>query len=322
MDYKLKKISGDASFREFYRLKKGNKTSIIIQARKDKFKNLIAYIVVNNVLIKNRINAPKLLSNYLEHDIIEISDLGEKSFYEFIKNKKNKFNYYKDLIRLIIKLQDIKLKKKYNLGKFKVKFKKYSNRNLHKESDLFFDWYLKYCLKNSNIRKIKAVFKKELEGIYKKLYFKNDTFVHRDFHASNIMIKKKKFGLIDSQDAIIGNPLYDLASLIDDVRIKLPENLQNKLLQFYYSKSKLKKEEFYKIKNDFDILSVQRNLKVLGIFVRLHKRDNKPNYLKYLPYTWSLIERRLKNPAFKNLNHLFKKYLSVNTLKKIAAFNS
>ena len=111
MDYKLKKISGDASFREFYRLKKGNKTSIIIQARKDKFKNLIAYIVVNNVLIKNRINAPKLLSNYLEHDIIEISDLGEKSFYEFIKNKKNKFNYYKDLIRLIIKLQDIKLKK-------------------------------------------------------------------------------------------------------------------------------------------------------------------------------------------------------------------
>ena len=101
------------------------------------------------------------------------------------------------------------------------------------------------------------------------------------------------------------------------MRIKLPENLQNKLLQFYYSKSKLKKEEFYKIKNDFDILSVQRNLKVLGIFVRLHKRDNKPNYLKYLPYTWSLIERRLKNPAFKNLNHLFKKYLSVNTLKKI-----
>ena len=58
------------------------------------------------------------------------------------------------------------------------------------------------------------------------------------------MIKKKSFGLIDSQDAIIGNPLYDVVSLIDDVRIKLPINLQNKLLKFYYSKSKLKRENF------------------------------------------------------------------------------
>ena len=62
------------------------------------------------------------------------------------------------------------------------------------------------------------------------------------------MINKKAFGLIDSQDAIIGNPLYDVASLIDDVRIKLPINLQNKLLKFYYSNSKLKREQFQNLK--------------------------------------------------------------------------
>ena len=111
--------------------------------------------------------------------------------------------------------------------------------------------------------------------------------------------------------------LYDLASLIDDVRIKLPSNLQERLFNFYYSKSKLKKEQYKNLKNDFEILSVQRNLKILGIFVRLFKRDGKPDYLKYLPYTWRLIERRLKNPVFENFNLVLKKYLKIQKLKKI-----
>ena len=176
---------------------------------------------------------------------------------------------------------------------------------------------MRYFLKESKIKKIKVVIKNELNKIYKKLYFKNNIFVHRDFHASNIMINKEVFGLIDSQDAIVGNPLYDVVSLIDDVRIKLPSNLQNQLLKFYYINSKLKKEKFENLKNDYDILSVQRNLKILGIFVRLLKRDKKDNYIKYLPYTWRLIEKRLKNPVFKNLNNLFKKNIKLKSLKKI-----
>ena len=316
MNYRLKKISGDASFREFYRLKKGNRTSIIVKADKEKFKNLVSYAIINNLLIKNRIIAPKLLSNHFQNNIMEISDLGQKSFHNLISKKKKKLNYYKNLIKIILKLQKIKIKKKYYLGKHKLKLQKYSLQNLHKESDLFFDWYLKFGSKNLKINKIKKILKKELNKIYKKLYFNNRTFVHRDFHASNIMINKKAFGLIDSQDAIIGNPLYDVASLIDDVRIKLPINLQNKLLKFYYSNSKLKREQFQNLKNDFDILSVQRNLKILGIFVRLSKRDNKSFYLKYLPYTWSLINRRLKNPIFKNFRSLFDKHVKTKRLKK------
>ena len=317
MNYKLKKISGDASLREFYRLKKEANTSIIVKANKEKFKNLIIYSVVNKILKLNKIEAPKLISNHYKYNFIEISDLGDTSFYDFIIKKKNKLKDYKSLILLIIKMQNIKIKKKYNLGNYRVKFEKYSIKNLHKESDLFFDWYLKYCSKKLNIKKIKNTLKVELNRIYKKLYFKNNIFVHRDFHASNIMINKKKLVLIDSQDAIIGNPLYDVASLIDDVRIKLSKNLQQDLLKFYHTHSSLKKERFENLKNDFDILSVQRNLKILGIFVRLFKRDKKPIYLKYLPYTWQLIERRLKNHIFINLNYLIKKNLKIKLLKKI-----
>ena len=148
MRYKLKKISGDASFREFYRLKKNNKTSIIVSAKKEKFKNLAVYAVINNVLKINRINAPKLISNHYENNMIEISDLGEKSFYDHVISKKNKLNSYKLLINLLIKIQKIKVKKYYKFEKLKIKIPKYTISNLHKESDLFFDWYLKYFLKN------------------------------------------------------------------------------------------------------------------------------------------------------------------------------
>ena len=159
MNYKLKKISGDASFREFYRLQKGKNTSIIVQANKEKFKNLITYIVVNKILAKYKIYAPKLISNHYEHNIIEITDLGQKTFYNLIIKKKNKFKYYKDLIKIIIKLQNIKLQRNYRLGKFKITFQNYSIKNLHKESDLFFDWYLKYCFKSSKLKKLKILLK-------------------------------------------------------------------------------------------------------------------------------------------------------------------
>ena len=317
MNYKLKKISGDASFREFYRVKKNNKTSIIVFARKEQYKNLIVYSVVNKILNSHNILSPKLLKNYYKDNMIEITDLGDKSFFDYIKNKKNKLKDYKKLIELIIKLQKIKIKNQYFFGGKKIKFNKYSLSHLHKESDLFFDWYLKYFSKNLKLGKIKRILKKELNNIYKKLYFKNNCFTHRDFHASNIMVTKKKLSLIDSQDAIIGNPLYDVASLIDDVRIKMQKKLQVNLFNHYIQKSKFSARDPYYLKNDFDILSVQRNLKILGIFVRLYKRDRKPNYLKYLPYTWSLIDRRMKNPIFNKLNVLFKKHLPLKKLKRL-----
>ena len=214
-------------------------------------------------------------------------------------------------------MQKIKVKKLYKFEKLEIKIPNYTLSNLHKESDLFFDWYLKYVLRNKKISKIKKILRSELNKVYKKLNYKNDTFVHRDFHISNVMINKNKLGIIDNQDAIIGNPLYDVSSLIDDVRIKLSNKLQKKLLDFYHKNSKLKNDHIQKLKNDFDILSVQRNLKILGIFVRLYKRDNKDNYLKFLPYTWTLIEKRLQNPALKNLKLLFHKHLSIKKLKKL-----
>ena len=314
MQIKLKKISSDASFREFYRIQKNMTTSILIKASKDKFKNLIVYAAVNKLLIENKIRAPKLIKEYFKNEMIEIEDLGENSFFDYVKNKKNKFNDYKKLIKIIIKLQNIKLKNYIKLKKYKIKIFKYNLNELHKESDLFFEWYLK----KKDFKKFKSKIKKELNNLYKKLYFQNRCLVHRDFHISNVMIKKDNIGLIDSQDIIKGNLLYDVASLIDDVRIVLPDKLKSKLFNYYLSKTKkIKKNEINLAKDDFDILSIQRNLKILGIFVRLYKRDNKSKYLKFLPYTWRLLELRLNNPILRNLKNLLNKAVPKKKQKKI-----
>ncbi len=110
--------------------------------------------------------------------------------------------------------------------------------------------------------------------------------------------------------------MYDLASLVDDVRVKVSIKIKNKIFEYYLKKCPFKKHQIHLLKNDFDILSVQRNLKILGIFYRLYKRDNKPQYLKYLPYTWSLIELRMKNKIFENLRIMLKKAVNKKIRKK------
>jgi aminoglycoside/choline kinase family phosphotransferase len=318
MQIKLKKISSDASFREFYRIQKNLTSSILVRANKEKYKNLIVYAAANKLLIENKIKAPKILNEYFKNEMMEIEDLGTYSFFDYIKNKKNKFNDYKKIIHIIFKLQNIKLRNFIKIKKYKIKIRNYNLLELHKESDLFFQWYLKNNTKKNNFNRFKGKIKKELNSLYKKLYFQNRCMVHRDFHASNLMIKKKNIGLIDSQDIIKGNLLYDVVSLIDDVRIVLPVHLKFKLFNYYLSKTKkIKISEKNLAKDDFDILSVQRNLKILGIFVRLCKRDNKSNYLKFLPYTWRLIDLRLKNPIFNNLKNLLGKVISDKDKKKI-----
>jgi hypothetical protein len=105
---------------------------------------------------------------------------------------------------------------------------------------------------------------------------------------------KKQIGILDSQDALFGNKAYDLASLIDDVRLKTSFRLKNLIYNYYIYLNKKKINENY-FRNDFEILSVLRNLKIIGIFTRLAIRDKKKKYLKLIPYAWKLIESRINN---------------------------
>ena len=308
----LIKLSGDASFRKFYRSDK----SVIVFCQKEKKSNLLIYDAINKVLIKNKIKAPKLLKQNYKKNFLEIEDLGDVSIYKKLKKKKiKKLKYYKKIIILLYKLQKIKTKKIKTFNNTNYTIPKYSNNKLFQESKLFLDWYIEKVIKKENQKIIKNKLENIIKILLKKIKNKNNIFVHRDFHVSNLMEYRKKIALIDNQDALYGNSAYDVASLIDDVRIKTSNSLKEKIFKYFLKQNKfINKKNF---KNDFDILSVLRNIKIIGIFTRLSSRDKKYYYLKLIPNAWKLIEYRINNNVlFKDLKLLLDKNFSKKIRQK------
>ena len=295
-------LSGDASHRKFYRDKKNN--SIIVYAKKEKRKNLLIYAAINELLNNNKILTPRLISEKYKKNYIIIEDLGN---YTGLKKFKNyKIDNYIKLFEILKKLKLVRKRTINTFLKTNYTIKNYSNNELLREAKLFSDWYMPKIIKKK-LSLSKKLYIKIIKKLILSLKLKKKVFVHRDFHISNIMIKKNKIYLIDNQDAVFGNEAYDLASLIDDVRIKIKLKNREKIYENFISKQKKINPE--KLRNDFEILSVLRNLKIIGIFTRLSKRDKKHKYLKLIPYAWKMIdERRKHNARFEELNNFLSIY--------------
>ena len=303
------KIKGDASFRTFYRKIKNHSSSIIVKANREKKQNLVIYDAINRILIKNKILAPRLLSEKYNKNFIEIQDFGTNTIFNLLRKKKiNLTKCFRQIIDTLNRIQLIKDRRVKDFKKNNYRIPKYDKRILIKEASLFNEWYIKKNLNKKYQRVFNKKFKKIISKLCSNLKLKNNVFVHRDFHVSNLMIVKGKIGVIDSQDALIGNKAYDLASLIDDVRFKTSDTQKKRIYNYYINNQKrINKNQF---KNDFKILSVLRNLKIIGIFTRLAERDGKKNYLKLIPYAWKLINLRLKKDMiFYELTDLFNQYL-------------
>ena len=303
MNFKnIVELSGDASHRKFYRDKKNN--SIIVYAKKEKRKNLLIYAAINELLNNNKILTPRLISEKYKKNYIIIEDLGD---YTGLKKFKNyKIDNYIKLFEILKKLKLVRKRTINTFLKTNYTIKNYSNNELLREAKLFSDWYMPKIIKKK-LSLSKKLYIKIIKKLILSLKLKKKVFVHRDFHISNIMIKKNKIYLIDSQDAVFGNEAYDLASLIDDVRIKIKLKNREKIYKKFISKQNKINPE--KLRNDFEILSVLRNLKIIGIFTRLSKRDKKHKYLKLIPYAWKMIdERRKHNTRFEELNNFLSIY--------------
>ena len=310
----LKKIKGDASFRSFYRKTNNKGNSIIVYATKEKEKNLLIYDAINSLLIENQILAPKLYKENYKKNFIEIEDFGNDTVFKLLrKSRSNKINLYKKSIDLLCRIQKIKQGTIKNFKGKNYKVPVYENDMLFKEAKLFTNWYAKKYISKKKLPSVNIEINKQIKFLISNLKLKNEIFVHRDFHVSNLMRYKKKFATIDTQDALIGNRAYDLASLIDDVRFESNKKLKDNIYNYYLKLSKNKVNKVILL-NDFEILSVIRNMKIIGIFARLAARDKKKTYLKLIPHAWKLIELRTQN------NQIFdglKRVLDINFPKKI-----
>jgi N-acetylmuramate 1-kinase len=171
------------------------------------------------------------------------------------------------------------------------------------EMGLMLDWYLpdRGVDPSNNMR---AEFVAIWRDLLSKPVSAPKTWVLRDFHSPNLIWLDErqgiaKVGIIDFQDTVLGPPGYDLASLLQDARIDVPEQLELALLTRYIKARRAADDTFDPagFAELYAIMSAQRNTKLLGIFARLNRRDGKPQYLRHQPRIWTYLSRSLAHPA-------------------------
>ena len=295
-------IKNDASFRKYFRVDK----KILMDADPHSGEDVGSFININHVLREFKLNVPEIFTIDKENGFLLLEDLGENIFSQIL-NSENEEQLYKQAIDVLVEIY------KKDLNKFSnfTFLEKYSVEKLQDESQLFIEWYLKKYLKiNITDTDIKD-FKDIINKIFNNLDTKFEKLVLRDYHVDNLILQKSKLGLkqvgiLDFQDAVLGSSSYDLISIIEDVRRPISKDLKNILIKYFidltgYDPNQLEKElAFY---------SVQRNLKILGIFSRLNLRDNKSKYMGYNDNAWKYIESNLNNPTMSDLKVWLKKIL-------------
>ena len=295
-------IKNDASFRKYFRVDK----KILMDADPHLGEDVGSFININHVLREFKLNVPEIFTIDKENGFLLLEDLGENIFSQIL-NSENEEQLYKQAIDVLVEIY------KKDLNKFSnfTFLEKYSVEKLQDESQLFIEWYLKKYLKinitDTDIKNFKDIINK----IFNNLDTKFEKLVLRDYHVDNLILQKSKLGLkqvgiLDFQDAVLGSSSYDLISIIEDVRRPISKDLKNILIKYFidstgYHPNQLEKElAFY---------SVQRNLKILGIFSRLNLRDNKSKYMQYNDNAWKYIESNLNNPTMSDLKVWLKKIL-------------
>ena len=272
--------SADASFRQYFRVTntQDNKTYVVMDAPPEK-ENCHLFVLVTELIRGVGVNAPDIIALDLQQGFLLLDDLGNKPYLDHLNND-TADELYIDAINTLIKMQTID-----------AMLPAYNETLLQTELDLFETWYLNRHLNiqlNENQKaSLNLIFKILIESAEEQ----PQVFVHRDYHSRNLMITDNNNpGVIDYQDAVIGPITYDLVSLFKDCYIQWPEEKIEHWLDLYLARLTpthfIEKETLLRW---FDLMGVQRHLKVLGIFARLNYRDGKSQYLNDLPLTLEYI---------------------------------
>lgn len=284
----IKKIAGDASFRSYYRIFFGEQTLILMFAPPS-HEQINPFINIDKFLIENNFSAPEIFAINEEDGFILLQDFGDETYGRILaQNNSLEENLYQKACDCLIELHKINPPQNIVI---------YNHDLLFREVMLFVDWYLKYEKKTILTLAQMQHFKLLWFKIFDLLNRENQVLVLRDYHADNLMILKnlqgyKSVGLLDFQDAVIGPKAYDLVSLLEDARRDVSLQSQSKLLKYYLQNSNIDEKLFLQ---DYEILSLQRNIKIMGIFCRLAYRDNKQDYLKMLPRVKKYIIARINS---------------------------
>lgn len=295
IDYQIEPASNDASFRRYFRVTSQDVTWIVMDAPPEQ-EDTEPFIKIASFLYQQGIHVPKITAKDVESGFLLISDFGNRAYLDEL-NDQSADNLYQAAIDSLI---DIQLCPSQD-----IKLPYYDRSLLQREMDLFPQWFLGKHLDISTPVFLENTFDKLIASALEQ----PQVIVHRDYHSRNLMHTANNTpGIIDFQDAVVGPISYDLVSLLRDCYIVWPDDKIANWIHYYYTKAQ-QKGLLIDISIDqftrwFDLMGLQRHLKVLGIFARLNYRDNKPNYMNDLPLTLHYVQKiSAKYPEFTELHH-------------------
>jgi aminoglycoside/choline kinase family phosphotransferase len=245
--------------------------------------------------------APDILAADHAQGFLILEDFGDALYADVLADGGSEQDLYEAAAKVLARLHAERAPKHLADG---MPLHAYDDVALLAEVDLFTQWFLPLALDRDATEKEILEHRSLWRGALAKLPGSAPVFVHRDYHAQNLIWMPHRddlqtVGLIDFQDAVAGNRTYDLVSLTEDARRDVSPELAEFTTRAYLAAAgDINEADF---RREMAVMAAQRNAKIVGIFARLYKRDGKPRYLDLLPRVWAHLERDLTHPALADL---------------------
>jgi aminoglycoside/choline kinase family phosphotransferase len=281
----LTAASADASFRRYWRLRRGDSTVIAVDAP-PQTEDSRAFVSLARDFRAIGLNVPEVLAEDLEQGFLLVGDLGERQYLDHL-DAANADRLYGDAIGALIALQAAGPRTGLPL---------YDEPFLRRELGIFDEWLLDGLLALPDAARERPMLGITYDLLVESALAQPRVCVHRDFHSRNLMLTDSANpGILDFQDAVLGPVTYDLVSLLRDCYVDWPEERVQSWAEGYLNLALkcgiLREEHVASFFGWLDLMGVQRHLKAAGIFARLALRDGRPDYLQYLPRTLGYVRQ-------------------------------
>ncbi len=289
-------LSGDASFRRYFRLNGGPAPALLMDAPPP-LEDVAPFVQIAEHLGRMGFSAPVIHDQDMDQGFLIIEDFGEATYTRRLAAGASEKALYELATDTLIALHE-------NPDATAIDLPTYDAVMLEKEADILIDWFL------PTVTGVPTSLEtaKEYRAIWRALYPLADhqpaTLVLRDYHVDNLMELPgregvRACGLLDFQDALVGSPAYDMVSLVADARRDVSPNIRAAMVDAYCAAFPDLDRTAFEAASA--MLSAQRHCKIIGIFTRLMVRDSKPVYLKHVPRVWRLLEADLEHPALSSM---------------------
>lgn len=296
-------LAGDASFRRYFRVRDGARRAVLMDAPAPN-ENCAAFVAIDAYLAARGISVPRVFASAPDEGLALLEDLGDSMFVRAIEGGADEAELYRAATDVLAHLHAEPMADA--VGGHAVG--PYAEERMAREVALVLDWHWPELMGGAADDDLRAAYAAAWAEVWPLARVHDDRLVQLDYHSPNLMWLPEREGLarvgvLDFQDAMQGPAAYDLVSLIQDPRRDVPPALEPELVARYLAA----RPEFdpQAFAASYAVLGAQRAARILGVFVRLWRRDGKPGYLKHIPRVWSLLDRNLAHPALAPVAHWF-----------------